>query len=52
MNKYYCPKCNQELEVLSSCGAVNYFCNTCNELKSSKSILTEEEHNQILAKNE
>ena len=30
----FCPTCEAELEKLASCGAANYFCNSCNELKS------------------
>lgn len=33
----YCNQCHEPLEVLKACGAVNYFCNHCNELKSKKS---------------
>lgn len=33
-----CNKCGNELERLSACGAVNWFCNHCNELKS-KSVV-------------
>lgn len=42
-NKYYCPECKKELEELSGCGAVGYFCNSCNKLISRKKILSEEE---------
>lgn len=34
----FCPECNAELEKLQACGAANYFCNTCNELKSKSKI--------------
>ncbi|MCG9665850.1 hypothetical protein VME0621_04503 [Vibrio mediterranei] len=30
----YCPDCQAEMEKLQACGAANYFCNSCNELKS------------------
>jgi len=40
-NVYYCPNCRSELEEISSCGSVGYFCNKCNELISRKRILTE-----------
>lgn len=46
MLKKYCPVCHEEVEVLNACGAVSFFCNTCNELKSSKSVLTEEENDK------
>ena len=35
----YCPECESELEKLQACGAANYFCNHCNELKSKSRIL-------------
>lgn len=34
-----CPKCKSELEQLKACGAVNYFCNSCNELVSKSAVL-------------
>ncbi|MCF8779464.1 zinc ribbon domain-containing protein [Vibrio sp. IRLE0018] len=34
----YCPECEAELEKLQACGAANYFCNHCNELKSKSRI--------------
>ncbi|USD65805.1 zinc ribbon domain-containing protein [Vibrio sp. SCSIO 43136] len=34
----FCPACDAELEKLQACGAANYFCNTCNELKSKSTI--------------
>lgn len=34
----YCPDCDAELEKLQACGAANYFCNTCNELKSKSRV--------------
>ncbi|GAB7129213.1 hypothetical protein JCM19000A_37210 [Silvimonas sp. JCM 19000] len=33
-----CPDCGQPVEVLVACGARSYFCNACNELKSSQRI--------------
>lgn len=33
-----CNVCHHELERLVACGAVNWFCNHCNELKS-KSVV-------------
>lgn len=49
MKKTFCPTCNDEVEVLNACGAVSFFCNTCNELKSSKTILTEEENKKAIS---
>ncbi|RKF15521.1 ubiquitin--protein ligase [Alginatibacterium sediminis] len=34
-----CDVCDQALEVMKACGAVNYFCNHCNTLKSKKKIV-------------
>jgi hypothetical protein len=34
----FCPECFAELEKLQACGAENYFCNSCNELKSKSKI--------------
>jgi hypothetical protein len=39
--KYYCPTCNEELEMLSGCGAVGYFCNHCKKLVSRQKMLSE-----------
>lgn len=41
--KHYCPDCKSELETISACGSVSYFCNKCNLLISKKRILSEEE---------
>lgn len=41
--KKYCPKCLKEVEVIKGCGSVSYFCNSCNELISSKKVLSKEE---------
>lgn len=30
----HCDRCGAALERLAACGAVNYFCNACGELKS------------------
>jgi zinc-ribbons len=38
---YYCPTCNGELEMLSGCGAVGYFCNHCRKLVSRNKMLSE-----------
>lgn len=37
----FCPKCQAELEKLQACGAVSYFCNTCNEMKSKSAVRIE-----------
>jgi hypothetical protein len=37
--KHYCPTCNGELEMLSGCGAVGYFCNHCRKLVSRSKML-------------
>lgn len=37
----YCPVCEAELEKLQACGATNYFCNSCNELKSKSRVRIE-----------
>lgn len=34
----YCPDCEAELEKLQACGAANYFCHHCNELKSKSRV--------------
>lgn len=34
LKRAFCPQCGSELEKLQACGAVNYFCNSCNEMKS------------------
>ncbi|WP_112718408.1 zinc ribbon domain-containing protein [Moritella yayanosii] len=34
----FCPDCNAALEKLQACGATNYFCNTCNSLKSKRRV--------------
>ncbi len=31
-----CPKCDAELERVQACGAVDFFCNSCNELVSKR----------------
>lgn len=40
--KTYCPVCRGELEMLSGCGAVGYFCNHCRKLVSRSKMLTKE----------
>lgn len=34
-----CNECGDELERLKACGAVNFWCNQCNELKSKSSAV-------------
>ncbi len=34
-----CDKCGELLERLAACGAVNYWCNSCNELKSKSTAI-------------
>jgi hypothetical protein len=41
--KHYCPACKGELEMLSGCGAVGYFCNHCRKLVSRSKMLSEED---------
>jgi len=36
-----CPTCEQELERLKACGAVDYFCNHCNSLISKRAVAFE-----------
>ena len=36
-----CPTCQQVLERLKACGAVDYFCNHCNSLVSKRSVIFE-----------
>ncbi|MBE9608667.1 YfgJ family double zinc ribbon protein [Chitinilyticum piscinae] len=33
-----CPDCGKPLEVMKACGAIQYFCPHCNELKSGKRV--------------
>ncbi|MBC2581986.1 zinc-ribbon domain-containing protein [Clostridium sp. DJ247] len=40
---YYCPECNNELELIAGCGSASYFCNNCKKLISRKKILSYEE---------
>lgn len=35
--KSFCGTCGEELERLVACGAVDFWCNNCNELKSKSS---------------
>lgn len=41
--KYYCPDCHQEVEIVAACGATNYFCNHCKKLISSKKVIKKNE---------
>lgn len=34
-----CNKCGSQLERLAACGAVSFWCNQCNELKSKSSSI-------------
>lgn len=36
-----CADCGEELERLAACGATNWWCNRCNELKSKSRVKTE-----------
>lgn len=47
---YYCPDCSHKLEVLSGCGSVSYFCNTCKLIISRKRIMTEEQLTEKITK--
>lgn len=40
----FCPDCDAELERLRACGALAYFCNTCNEQKSKSRVRVEFQH--------
>ncbi|MBW8190859.1 zinc ribbon domain-containing protein [Neiella marina] len=33
-----CDVCGDPLSILKACGAVDYFCNHCNELKSKSTV--------------
>jgi hypothetical protein len=35
--KSFCCTCGDELEYLVACGAVDFWCNSCNELKGKSS---------------
>jgi len=37
----HCPDCGAPLERLQACGASNWFCNRCNELKSKSAVQAE-----------
>ena len=38
-NKYYCPYCKGELDVLDGWGTISYYCMECNMLISRKKML-------------
>lgn len=37
----YCGQCEDKLQHLVACGAVDFWCNSCNELKSKSSATYE-----------
>lgn len=45
-DKYLCPKCNSDIEVIRGCGSEGYFCKSCNRLISSKEVIKVVENNQ------
>ena len=49
-DQYYCPDCGHKLEVLSGCGSVSYFCNTCKLLISRKRIMNETQLTEKITK--
>ena len=49
-NKYYCPYCKGELDVLDGWGTISYYCMECNMLISRKKILTEEDVKETIEK--
>lgn len=36
-----CATCGAELERIAACGASNWWCNSCNELKSKSTVSTD-----------
>lgn len=36
---FSCPICGSDLEELSACGSVAYFCNRCNQQVSKQKII-------------
>ena len=48
MKEYYCPYCENKLDVLDGWGSISYYCQECNMIVSRKKILTKEE---LLEKN-
>ena len=49
-NKYYCPYCNGELDVLDGWVTISYYWMECNMLISRKKILTEEDVKETIEK--
>ncbi|MCT4543832.1 MAG: zinc ribbon domain-containing protein [Vallitalea sp.] len=49
--KYYCPECKEELNRVSGCGSVSYFCDNCKKLVSRKNMLSEDEMKKDEKKN-
>lgn len=41
--KYYCPDCDTELEKVTGCASVSYFCDTCKRVISRSRIVAEED---------
>ena len=39
---FICPDCQHEVEVLTGCGSVSYYCHTCKKLVSSKKVIRQE----------
>ena len=44
--KYLCPECHKEVELIAACGAAQYFCNHCKKLVSSKAVIKVESENE------
>ena len=42
MEKFICPICKGEIEVIRGCGSEGFFCNNCKRLISSKEVIKEE----------
>lgn len=40
MSDYNCPDCTTELNEISGCGSVNYFCNECKKLISKSRVVS------------
>ncbi|RCU48924.1 ubiquitin--protein ligase [Corallincola luteus] len=39
VEKVCCDVCGEQVETLKACGAVDYFCNHCNSLKSKSKVV-------------
>ncbi|MFA9396720.1 MAG: zinc-ribbon domain-containing protein [Clostridiaceae bacterium] len=48
--KFYCPDCKKELERISACGSVSYFCNNCNKLISRSKMLSKDDIKDVESK--